>query len=173
MLADIADMETMIEATLSFLRDDGAHEKTEVIDLATTLATICDALSDTGRHAAYTGERHLPLRCRPVMLKRAFTNLIDNGVKYGARAHVTLSAADGKIRADIDDEGPGIPEAEMEKVFHPFYRVERSRCRETGGFGLGLTIARGTIRFHGGDVGLANRPEGGLRVTVTLPWADH
>ncbi|MBP2311815.1 ATP-binding protein [Azospirillum soli] len=173
MLADIAEMETMIAATLAFLRDDGVQEETGVIDLAVTLATICDALTDAGGHATYAGARHVPLRCRPTTLKRAFMNLVDNAVKYGARARVVLSASAGRIRVDITDEGPGIPDAEMDQVFQPFYRVERSRNRETGGFGLGLTLARGAIRAHGGDLELANRPEGGLRVTVALPWADH
>ncbi|CAO3414077.1 ATP-binding protein [Azospirillum doebereinerae] len=173
MLSEITDMETMISATLAFLRDDGVQEETEVIDLAVTLATICDTLTDSGRSAEYAGARHVPVRCRPAMLKRAFMNLIDNAVKYGTRARVTLSAGNGKIHVEVADEGPGIPEAEMEKVFHPFYRVERSRSRETGGFGLGLTIARGTIRAHGGDIGLTNHPDGGLRVTITLPWPNH
>ncbi|GLR77414.1 HAMP domain-containing protein (plasmid) [Azospirillum oryzae] len=173
MLSEISDMETMISATLAFLRDDGVQEETEVIDLAVTLATICDTLTDSGYSAEYAGARHVPVRCRPVMLKRAFMNLIDNAVKYGARARVTLSVGNGKIHVEVVDEGPGIPEAEMEKVFHPFYRVERSRSRETGGFGLGLTIARTTIRAHGGDISLDNHPDGGLCVTITLPWADR
>ena len=71
--------------------------------------------------------------------------------------------------AILDDDGPGIPETEMEKVFAPFYRVEASRNRETGGTGLGLAVARSAVRAHGGDIALANRPEGGLRITVTLP----
>lgn len=170
MMTDIDEMEGMIATTLAFLRDDATQEETEIIDLASTLSTICGTLSDAGRHAEYSGERHAPLRCRPVTIKRAFMNLVGNAVKYGVRASVVLSVGDGRIRVDIYDEGPGIPEAEMERVFNPFYRVEPSRNRETGGFGLGLTIARGAIRAHGGDIELANRPEGGLQATVILPW---
>jgi len=134
------------------LTDDAAPEETEIIDLASTLATICGTLSDAGRNAEYSGKRHAPLRCRPVTIKRAFMNLVGNAVKYGVRASVVLCFGDGRIRVDIHDEGPGIPAAEMERVFNPFYRVEPSRNRETGGFGLGLTIARGAIRAHGGDI---------------------
>jgi signal transduction histidine kinase len=90
-------------------------------------------------------------------------------VKYGDRARVTLSRTAADIVIAIDDDGPGIPEDKMENVFRPFYRVEHSRSRDTGGTGLGLSVARAVFRAHGGDVTLANRAEGGLRATVTLP----
>lgn len=175
MLTDLDEMEAMVGSTLAFLRDGTDREQTEVVDLAAMLETICNTMSDAGRAIAFNGLAHAPLRCRPSALKRAFTNLIDNAVKYGAvkqggQAWVTLAAFDGNLRVDIVDTGPGIPEAELDKVFNPFYRIEGSRSRETGGFGLGLTIARTTVRAHGGELELANRPEGGLRATVLLPW---
>jgi len=168
-LSDIADMEAMIGSTLSYLREERSGEKSEIVDVAAILQTICDDLADAGFPVHYDGLDHAPLRCRPVALKRAFTNLIDNAVKYGERANVKLSRADGGLSATIEDEGPGIPEAEREKVFAPFYRIEGSRSRETGGFGLGMAVARTTVRAHGGDILLADRLDRGLVVTVNLP----
>jgi signal transduction histidine kinase len=94
-------------------------------------------------------------------------------VKYGKCAHVNLVPGTEELAIYVDDEGPGIPPSERERVFAPFIRLESSRSRETGGTGLGLTIARNAVRSMGGDVSLSNRPEGGLRVTVTLPLAHE
>ena len=91
---------------------------------------------------------------------------------YGERARVGLAAGEDGLRVVIDDDGPGIPEADFERVFQPFVRLEESRSRETGGIGLGMAIARSIVRAHGGEIALANRPEGGLRVTIRLPLAD-
>jgi signal transduction histidine kinase len=113
--------------------------------------------------------RPVPLRCRPLALKRAFTNLIDNAVKYGGSARVLLNEASAALEIDIEDAGPGIPAGEQEKVFWPFYRVESSRNRETGGAGLGLTVALSAIRAHGGEINFKNMPQGGFRVAVKLP----
>jgi signal transduction histidine kinase len=104
-------------------------------------------------------------------LRRCVTNLVENAIKYGGTARLGLSQTDSNIVLTIDDDGPGIPADHMDKVFRPFTRVEGSRNRQTGGFGLGLTIARNTARSFGGEVTLRNRPEGGLRVTLTLPRA--
>ena len=103
--------------------------------------------------------------CRPAALR----NLLENAAAYGARAVVHVERDDEEIRVVVEDEGPGIPEADLERVFEPFVRLEASRSRETGGSGLGLAIARG----HGGDIRLANRAEGGLRATVALPGAER
>jgi two-component system OmpR family sensor kinase len=168
-LAQLDEMEAMVSATLSFLRDDGSREESKVVDVSALLATICDDLSDAGRPACFQGPTGATMRCRPLGLKRALTNLIENAVKYGASAAVILKALPNRLEISVDDKGPGIPDAELEKVFNPFYRLEESRNRETGGFGLGLTVARSIIRGHGGDLVLDNRPAGGLRATVTLP----
>jgi signal transduction histidine kinase len=105
-----------------------------------------------------------------VALKRAFANLIGNAVKYGATARVCVACPHpGLATVTVEDDGPGIPPDQLERVFDPFYRVEDSRNRETGGTGLGLPIARNIFRAHGGDVVLANRAGGGARATVTLP----
>jgi signal transduction histidine kinase len=103
-------------------------------------------------------------------MKRALTNLVSNAVIYGASARVRLaSVADGMLLIEVEDEGPGIPPGELDRVFEPFHRGEPSRNRETGGVGLGLPIARNIFRAHGGDVTLSNRPTGGAKAMVTLP----
>ncbi|MBB5374160.1 ATP-binding protein [Acidocella aromatica] len=174
MLADLDEMEAMVAATLAFSRDVTTTEKVTRIDLASLLRTILDDAADGNPdHATalnYTGPEHLPVNARPLALKRALTNLVGNALKYGDAAHVTLHPpAKGVLRIDIEDQGPGIPAEEMERVFEPFRRLETSRNRETGGSGLGMSICRNIIRAHGGDVGLTNLPERGLRVSVTLP----
>ncbi|WP_345773923.1 ATP-binding protein [Azospirillum endophyticum] len=175
MLADLDEMEAMISATLAFARDDAQREPRGRFDLADLLQSLCDDRVDSGHRALYDGPAHAVAEGRPVALRRALANLMDNAIKYGGGFTVRLeTGADGTSQhrnalIHIDDDGPGIPEAEFEKVFAPFYRLERSRSRDTGGVGLGLSTARSIIRGHGGDVTLANRSEGGLRATVTLP----
>ncbi|MDH3969176.1 MAG: ATP-binding protein, partial [Rhodospirillales bacterium] len=112
--------------------------------------------------ATYTG--------RPVALKRVFANLVDNAVNYGGGGEVSLASAADRVTVTVEDNGPGIPEDQMDKVFQPFYRLEGSRSRDTGGVGLGLASVRSIVRAHGGEVALANRNDGGLRVTVDLPY---
>jgi signal transduction histidine kinase len=107
--------------------------------------------------------------CRPITLKRAVTNLIDNAVKYGKSARATLKIMPKTIEIAIDDEGPGIPPSELSHVLEPFYRVENSRSRETGGVGLGLAIAQSIVQSHGGELALSNRSAGGLRASIRLP----
>lgn len=169
MLADLAEMEAMIAATLAFARDDAATEPRRTLDLAAMLKALVDDFAAAAEGATYAGPQTLTLAGRPMALKRAFANLIDNAVTYGKQARVSLAAGDAKAIIEIADHGPGIPEAEHERVFAPFYRLETSRNRETGGTGLGLAVARGIARAHGGDVSLRNREGGGLVVRVVLP----
>ena len=110
--------------------------------------------------------------CRPVALRRAFRNLLENAGAYGVRATARIVRDDAGLRVVIEDDGPGIPEADLERVFEPFVRLEESRSRDTGGTGLGLAIARTIVRGHGGDIRLENREGGGLRATVALPGVD-
>lgn len=168
-LADLDEMEAMIAATLSLARDDAINEPRVALDLAALVQTLCDDAADAGRAVSYRGPDHLPFEGRPLALKRAFANLIDNAVKYGAAAAVSLERAKGEVLLAVEDKGPGIPEVELGKVFDPFYRVERSRSRDTGGSGLGLAVVRAAARAHGGDVTLTNRSEGGLKALVRLP----
>nr|WP_264185723.1 ATP-binding protein [Roseicella aerolata] len=166
--ADLDEMEAMVEATLAYLRGKTESEAPRRADLAATLRTLCDDAADRGAAVTYAGPDRAPLLLRPLAVKRAFANLIDNAVKYGGGARVTLSDLSGAATVRIEDDGPGIPASELEAVFEPFHRLEASRNRGTGGSGLGLTIARQVIVAHGGTVSLANRPGGGLTVTVRL-----
>jgi signal transduction histidine kinase len=108
--------------------------------------------------------------CQPGALKRALTNLLDNAVKYGRQARAGIRSTPQAIEITIDDSGPGIADSELAHVLQPFYRVEASRSRDTGGIGLGLAIALSAIQAHGGELTLSNRPEGGLRAKVRLPF---
>jgi len=169
MRRDLDEMESMIASILSFARDDAADEPHEVIDLAALVQSVCDDMSDLDHDVTFSGPDHLAFACRRLALRRALTNLVENAVRYGTRARVTLSENEPEIAVRIDDDGPGIPETEREKAFDAFYRVERSRSRETGGTGVGLYVARAIIRGHGGDISLSNRPQGGLVAEVRLP----
>jgi signal transduction histidine kinase len=178
MLEDLDELESMVSATLTFGRDATTDEPISSMDLSELIRTVLDETADArpteSDRLVYHGPDHLPVRVRPVALKRALTNLVSNAAAYGGGATVTLTppqpARGGSVvTLHIDDDGPGIPESEMERVFLPFHRLEYSRNRETGGVGLGLPIARNIMRAHGGDLVLRNRDEGGVRATLTLP----
>jgi signal transduction histidine kinase len=170
-LETLDEMFQMAEATLSFAREEAAHEKTRLVDVGALISTVCADLSDTGSPIECADAGSFTLRCRPLGLKRAFRNILENAVAYGRRARVFVEHRRGDVAVMIDDDGPGIPVSEMERVFSPFVRLENSRNMDTGGVGLGLAIARSIVRSHGGDITLQNRAEGGLRVTITLPGA--
>lgn len=174
-LETLAEMQEMIEATLAFAREDAATEDTRKVDLVALVESLCDDLADTGHAVTFESAIQANLACRPVALKRALGNLIENAVAYGERARVTLDQDTDSILIIVEDDGPGIPEHRMDEVFQPFVRLEGSRSRDTGGVGLGLAIARSILHNHGGEVLLENRtaPHGiaGLRATVTLPQA--
>ncbi len=169
MLGDLEQMEAMIAATLAFAREDSTDEPRKILDLAVLVQSACDEAVDVGRDAVYTGTARASYSGRPLALKRVLANLIDNAVTYGGRARVALEVAPERFVITVEDDGPGIPDSELERVFEPFYRVEASRSRDTGGTGLGLAVVRSIVRGHGGNVVLANRAEGGLRATIILP----
>ena len=174
-ISDLDELEAMVAATLAFGRDAAQAEPATPLDLAALLATVLDEASDArpmlDRAAiALDGPSQLAVIARPVAMKRAVTNLVANALNHGGTAHAALHpAVDGLVTLHIDDSGPGIAAENLERVFLPFFRLETSRSRQTGSVGLGLPIARNTLRAHGGDVVLTNRPGGGLRATVTLP----
>jgi len=168
-LADLNEMEHMLNATLSFARDDSASEPRTRLDLVPMLETMCNDFADMGKKAQFQGPDRLAIEGRPIALKRAFGNLMENAINYGGSVEVRLTDTSAGVRIDFCDRGPGIPDAEKEEVFAPFYRLESSRNRETGGTGLGLSVTRSIIRSHGGDVVLLDAPEGGLIAQVTLP----
>ena len=172
--ADLDEMEAMVDATLAYFRGDADPEAPRVLDLATLLITLVDDAQDAGRDAAYDGPRRADAVLRPLATKRAFSNLLDNAITYGGRARISLSEAglpyDGaSLRVVIDDDGPGIPPADLDRVFRPFERLHTSRNLRTGGVGLGLAIARQVILAQGGTITLHTRAAGGLRVEVALP----
>jgi signal transduction histidine kinase len=164
MLDDLDEMESMIAETLAFARDDAAREAREPVDLASMLRDLCEQFE-----TRFAGPERAVISAGPTGVKRAFANLLENARKYADSAQMTMSVDESRVTVVLDDDGPGLPEAELERVFAPFYRLETSRNRETGGTGLGLAVARSAVRAHGGDIALANRAEGGLSVTVTLP----
>mgnify|MGYP002823438961 CR=1 FL=1 len=168
-IADIDEMQAMLDETLSFARDDAREEAAIETDLAALLQSLCHTLADTGQTALFNGPAHLSLQGRPVALRRAFGSLLDNALRYGERAQVSLSERNGEAVVEILDHGPGIPAEMREKVFAPFFRLEGSRSRETGGTGLGLASARAVFHRHGGRISLHDSPAGGLLVRVNLP----
>ena len=173
MLATIAEMDAMLAETLRFARDEATAEPRRRTDLTALLASVIDDMADTGAPVSMEPAQPIVCECQPAALKRALTNLLDNAVKYGKRARATIRAMPKSVEITIDDEGPGIPDDELKRVFEPFYRVESSRSRETGGIGLGLAIALSVIQGHGGQLKLSNRSEGGLRATITLPTVEQ
>lgn len=172
MLSTLADLDAMVAATLAFASDGARQAPRRPTDLTALLASIVDDLADGGLAVRMEDAPPVVLDCDPASLKRALTNLIDNAVKYGGSAVVTIGSTAQGIEIVIDDSGPGVPEAELSHVFEPLYRLETSRSRETGGMGLGLAIALSIIRAHGGQITLSNRSEGGLRALVALPAAQ-
>jgi signal transduction histidine kinase len=169
MFAELATMNAMIDSTLAFARDATRQEPRKLVDLSVLVEDVCEDVADAGGAALYRGPRGIAVTCRPSDIRRAITNLVDNAVKYGGSAHVEMLREDNRVVIMIDDDGPGIPLKEQERVFAPFYRLEPSRDPGNGGVGLGLSVARTIVREHGGEVSLANREGGGLSVRVELP----
>lgn len=170
---DIAEMENMVEGYLAFAKGAG-DEPTAITDLASMLARIA---TNAGR-AGYNVEALLPhhpgvlnIRLRPVAVERALTNLVNNACRFGTRVRMSASADPdtNDILITIDDDGPGIAPGLHEDVFKPFYRIEKSRNKKTGGVGLGLSIAQDIVLNHGGNITLEKSPLGGLRAMVRLP----
>jgi signal transduction histidine kinase len=166
---DLDEMELMVTQTLDYMRDAGRGEPVQPIDVDAVLESVQKDCEETGGEVAVRGAATAPYTGRPLALRRCVTNVVDNAVRYGGRATIVVEDAPGLLTLRIQDEGPGIPDAQLERAFEPFFRVEDSRSRDTGGTGLGLGIARNIARAHGGDVMLRNRPQGGLEAVVTLP----
>lgn len=173
MVADIDEMEQMIEATLSYLKGGETEEPIRAVDLVALLETIVDGAKDMGATASIEGASHLVVHARVVALRRAFANLIGNALRFGSEVRVTVLSGASKVSVSIDDNGPGIPEDKLAAVFEPFVRLETSRNNETGGVGLGLTIAKTNIEACGGVLRLQNRAEGGLSAIVDLPLSAN
>lgn len=169
MATDLDEMREMIDATLSYLRGDADPETRQVTNVASVLMGIADASSDAGRDVVYHGQGRALATVRPLAFRRAMENLVDNGVRYGSRARIDLRIEATTLIVWVDDDGPGIPSGDVTRAFEPFTRLEGSRNRNTGGTGLGLTIAKRAVEAEEGTLRLANRPEGGLRAEIRLP----
>lgn len=167
---DVDEMEKMIEAYLSFARGDG-NEAVEMTDLSAVLERIVSNARRQGADIALEQEEggRAMLRLRPVAVERALANVVGNACKYAGHVWVALRTGPEAVEVIVDDDGPGIPPELREDVFRPFYRVEKSRNRKTGGIGLGLSIAQDIVHGHGGEISLENSRRGGLRVLVRLP----
>jgi signal transduction histidine kinase len=166
---DLAEMEAMVTDTLAFMRGLESTEAPRPIDMMALLESLQDDNEAMGREVRIEGRATAPVPGVAQLLRRCLSNLVDNAVIYGERALILVEEEPAELRIRVRDTGPGLPEAELERVFEPFYRLEASRSRETGGTGLGLGIARNIARSHGGDVRLANHPGGGLEAILTLP----
>jgi two-component system osmolarity sensor histidine kinase EnvZ len=166
--ADVAEMEKMLNEYLSFARGEGteAVAQTHLNDL---LAEVVDGARRQGAQIALEAGPDIVVAARPNALKRCLTNVVTNAIAHGTRVLVQAARRGDRIEIVVDDDGPGIPPDKREEVFRPFYRIEGSRSRETGGTGLGLTIARDVIHGHGGDITLDDSPWGGLRARLSLP----
>jgi signal transduction histidine kinase len=169
LIGDLSAMQAMVREGLDLARSMDTTESMQMLDLDSLLDSVCADASDASQQVSLAGRANMALLGRPLDLRRCLVNLIDNAVKYGHAARVAVERVGGAARIRIRDDGPGIPEAELARVFEPFYRVESSRSRESGGTGLGLTIARNIAEQHGGSIALANHPERGLEVTLMLP----
>ncbi len=169
MAADLDAMAAMIDATLNYLRGLQDNEAARAIDINALLHSLAEDAAVLGKTISVAGLARSPYSGRLSALRRAVQNLIDNAVKYGHGARIRIDDDAAMLRIVIEDEGPGIPPAELGRVSEPYYRPDASRSRETGGVGLGLSIVKDIALMHGGELLLANRPQGGLSATLALP----
>ena len=166
---DLDEMLAMTRGALDFLRGLDSREPAAAMDVTALLETLKADAEDTGRRVELDAGAVAPFRGRPLALKRCLGNLLDNALKFGGQARISTHDSPAALVIEIADDGPGIPDDELDRVFEPYYRLEGSRSRDTGGSGLGLSIARTIARAHGGDVALRNAAAGGLVARVTLP----
>lgn len=170
MLSDLDQMRAMLESVLSFLRNDRRLEPMTLVDVASTLQLIADQFGDLGRKVAYEGPAHALATVRPDDLLRAVTNLVENAVRYGAEAVIRLGVTPDQIVIDVEDDGPGISDAQKRNVLEPFVRGDDARnMDEAAGFGLGLSITNAIVTAHGGTLSLHDREPHGLVVRIRLP----
>ena len=166
--ADLDEMEALVHGALALFKGLDDDERFEPVDVNDLLGTIVAEYAEIGATIGLAGKAQDALQAKPRALKRCLRNLIDNALKFGERAAISVEDGDALV-IRVADEGPGIPEEMLERVFEPFYRLESSRNRDTGGTGLGLSIARDVVQTHGGSITLRNRPEGGLIAELRLP----
>lgn len=166
---DLASMQQMVREGLDLARSMDSSEAMQRLDIDSLLDSVCADATDAGQEVTLSGRSSASIVAQPNALRRCLTNLLDNAVKYGQSATVTIGLENGKVAIRIRDQGTGIPQDQLEAVFEPFYRLETSRSRETGGTGLGLTIARNIAERHGATLQLENIPGSGLQASLLLP----
>ena len=166
---DIRDMQALITSTVAYVRETGQPATRRRLDLRSLAETVIDDLSDRGEPVALQPGEPVVIEGDPATLKAMVVNLVSNALKYGGSAQVSLASSAGDVELTVRDQGPGIPAEDIDHVFEPFFRGERSRNRDTGGIGLGLASARAVARAHGGDISVENLADGGLCARVTLP----
>jgi signal transduction histidine kinase len=169
-IATIEEMTALLDDTLTLARSGRAREAARAMDLAALADTVVEEFRALGHDVSLSDDaERLHAQVQPNLLRRAVRNLVENGVKYGEAVRVGVRAHGEQAAIEVTDQGPGIAPADLELVQEPFVRLEASRSRETGGSGLGLTLARAAAQAHGGSLVLENRPEGGLLARILLP----
>jgi two-component system osmolarity sensor histidine kinase EnvZ len=166
--ADVMAMERMVQGYLDFARGEGPEQPRDV-DLVLLIEEVAAALRREGAAVSLALPEELVLPLRPDAMRRCLANLLGNARRFASHIWVTALALRQGVDVLIDDDGSGIPPAERENVFRPFFRLDASRNVMAGGVGLGLTIARDVARGHGGELTLEDSPQGGLRVRLHLP----
>ena len=163
-------MRSMLESVLSFLRNDRKLEGMTLTDIATTLQLVADQFADIGHKVSYEGPAHAMATVRPDDLTRSVTNLVENSVRHGAVTAIRLEASADTAIIEVEDDGPGISDANKEVMLEPFVRGDDARnMDQSAGFGLGLSIARSIVLAHGGTLSMHNREPHGLIVRIELP----
>jgi signal transduction histidine kinase len=165
--AEIEDMKAMVDSTLAFASGEARAVPNQRVDMAASLMTVIDDATDAGAACAYSGPDHAEIMGHPVALRRAFRNLVDNAIKYGGAARVSLTVEDASIMIAIEDDGPGIPAERLDEAFAPFRRL--NSARSAAGVGLGLTIARDVIHSHGGEISGQYGATGKFQMEARLP----
>jgi signal transduction histidine kinase len=166
---DLDEMTRMVRGALSVFRGLNDEEPTVAVDVGALLEELQRRYGEVNASVAIEGQAAAPIRGKPLALKRCLGNLVDNALQYGEHATIAVSDGDDELTIRVLDDGPGIPQEELDRVFEPFYRLESSRNRATGGTGLGLSIARYVAQAHGGSLTLMNRDGGGLEARLVLP----
>ncbi len=168
---DMEEMNGLLHSLQVYLSGEGRDMPAERIDIAAMAMTLIDDACDAGGDAVYIGPDRLEMVARPVAIRRALANLIDNALHYGGNARLRLDLIENgqALEIVVEDDGPGIAEDRIDQVVQPFVRLDGARTRNTRGMGLGLAIVADAVRLEKGKLVLANRKDGGLRVTITLP----
>jgi len=169
MSRDIDEMRDLLASLQAFVESGDDRTAQQRIDVAAMVQTLVDAASDRGADAVYTGPDSLDMVARPVAVRRSVSNLIENALHYGGNVRVAVRDRGDLIEIEVADDGPGIPDDQLEEVLQPFVRLDNARSRDTPGMGLGLPIVHRAIRSENGRLHLRNAPQGGLRATIRLP----